>query len=107
MSTVDYAHITVNSDNVPMIAGTRIKVVEIVLDHIAYGWDAEEIQRQHPHFSLGQIYSALAYYYDHKAELDEDIERRRRKVEQLKAEIDELQGPSQLRQKLKDMGRLA
>ena len=106
MSTVEYAHVTVNSDNVPMITGTQIKVVEIVLDHIGHGWDAQEIQRQHPHFSLGQIYSALAYYYDHKAEIDADIDRRQREVEHLKAEIDKLQGPSKLRARLRAMGRL-
>jgi hypothetical protein len=31
---------------------------------------------QHPHFSLGQIHSALAYYYDHRDELDADLQRR-------------------------------
>lgn len=107
MATVEYAHIVVNSDGVPIIAGTQTKVVEIALDHLAHGSDAPEMHRQFPHLTLGQIYSALAYYYDHKAEIDEDIEQRKRKVEQLKAEIDELQGPSTLREKLKATGRLA
>ena len=89
-----------------MILGTPIKVVEIVLDHLAYGLDAEGIHREYPHFTLGQIHSALAYYYDHKAEMDEEIERSEREVERLKAEIDKLQGPSRLRAKLKAMGRL-
>ena len=31
---------------------------------------------QHPNLTLGQIYSALAYYADHQEELDKDIERR-------------------------------
>ena len=33
-------------------------------------------QVQHPYLTLGQIYSALAYYWDHREELDQDIERR-------------------------------
>ena len=33
---------------------------------------------------MSQIYSALAYYWDHKAELDTDIERRLEQVKQLK-----------------------
>ncbi len=107
MSTVEYAHIAVNSENVPTIAGTQIKVVEVVLDHLAYDSDAEELQRQHPYLSLGQIYSALAYYYDHKDEIDSDIESRKQKVERLKAEIDEFQGPSLLREKLNTTGKLS
>jgi len=43
-----------------MLTGTRTKVVELVLDHLAHHWDAEQIQREHPHLSLGQIHSALA-----------------------------------------------
>lgn len=34
---------------------------------------ADEIHRQHPHLSLGQIHAALAYYFDHRDELDAKI----------------------------------
>jgi uncharacterized protein (DUF433 family) len=62
MLTIAYPHIEISADGVPMLSGTRIKVIEIALDHLTHHWDAEEIQRQHPHLSLGQIHSALAYY---------------------------------------------
>ena len=58
-------------------------MVEIVLDKIAYGWSAEEIHLQHPHLSLGQICSALAYYWDHQDVLDADIQRRLEYVDNL------------------------
>jgi uncharacterized protein (DUF433 family) len=102
MSTVTYAHIEVDSCGVPMVAGTLTKVVEVVLDHLAHGSDAQEIHRQFPSLSLGQIHSALAYYYDHQAEMDEDIERRLGNVERLRSELGE--GP--LRRQLKDRGLL-
>ena len=75
MATVTYPHIELRDDGVPIISGTRMKVVQIVLDKLAHGWDAEEIQRQYPQWnlSLGQIHSALAYYYDHQAEFDRQI----------------------------------
>jgi uncharacterized protein (DUF433 family) len=85
MSTVDYAHISLDSENVPILTGTRIKVVEIVLDHLADGSNAEEIHREYPWLSLGQIHSALGFYYDHKEEVDRDIARRLEKVEEIKA----------------------
>ncbi|NUQ65343.1 MAG: DUF433 domain-containing protein [Pirellulales bacterium] len=104
MATAEYAHISFTAEGVPMIAGTRTKVVEIVLDHLAHGSDAREIHREFPHLPLGAIHSALAYYYDHQAEMDEDIARRLRKVKETQAELDRLQGPSPIRLKLKAMG---
>lgn len=68
-----YEHIQLNEAGVPIIAGTTMKVIELVLDHKAYGWSPEELHFQHPYLSLGQIYSALAYYWDHQVSLDEDI----------------------------------
>lgn len=70
-----YEHIVVDEQGVPLIEGTTTKAVELVLDVFAYGWSPDEIQFQHPHLTLGQIHSALAYYWDHKQELDGDIER--------------------------------
>ena len=65
-----------------------------------------EIHREFPHLSLGAIHSALAYYYDHQTEVDEDIARRKQKVDEIKAEIDRRQGPSLIRLKLKAKGLL-
>ncbi|MFA7237519.1 MAG: DUF433 domain-containing protein [Phycisphaeraceae bacterium] len=81
MLKVVYPHIEVPENGPAAIAGTRIKVVEIALDHLTHHWDAEEIQRQHPHLKLGQIHSALAYYFDHQDQLDRQIEDRLRQEE--------------------------
>ncbi len=106
MATVEYAHISRNSEGVPVLSGTRTKVVEIAVEHVAYGWDAQELHQQHPHLSLGQIHSALAYYYDHKAEMDADIDRRRNRAERIKAELDQRQGEPPLLEKIRTTGRL-
>ncbi|MGA2065966.1 MAG: DUF433 domain-containing protein [Thermoguttaceae bacterium] len=97
MATVDYPHISLDSASVPTLTGTRIKVVEIVLDHLAHGSGAEEIQRQFPHLTLGQIHSALAYYYDHQEEVDGDIARRLHKVGGIQSRL----GDSPLARRLK------
>ena len=100
MSTVAYAHIRHTPTGVPIIAGTTIKVEEIVLDHIAWHWNAEEIHRNHPHLSLAQIYSALAYYYDHQESMDRTIEDGLRQVASLEQDMTS----SPLRLKLKARG---
>jgi hypothetical protein len=60
-----------------------MKVIELVVEKTAYGWSPEELHFQHPYLSLGQIYSALAYYWDHKGVLDQDIEKRLKHVSQI------------------------
>lgn len=85
MSTISYPHIDLTPEGVPFVAGTTIKVVEIALDRIAHNWDADEIQRQHPHLSLAQIHAALTYYHDHQTVMDQDIASRLDKVEEIAA----------------------
>ena len=95
-----YQHIVLNEAGIPIIAGTTMKVVELVLDHLAYGWSPEELSLHHPHLSLGQIHSALAYYWDHKEEVDQDIEHRLRRVDELEKTFK----PTKLRERLKSKG---
>jgi uncharacterized protein (DUF433 family) len=95
-----YEHIVIDERGTPIAAGTNMKVVELVLEKMAYGWSPEELYFQHPHLTLGQIYSALAYYWDHQEELDKDIERRQELVDQLRnAAV-----PSPLKARLKAPG---
>jgi uncharacterized protein (DUF433 family) len=79
-------HIRRDERGVTWIADTNTKVKEVVLDQITYGWDAAQIHRQHPHLSLAHIHSALAYYYDHKAEIDAQIKRELEEYERLRAQ---------------------
>ncbi|MBI4619461.1 MAG: DUF433 domain-containing protein [Desulfobacterales bacterium] len=78
-----YEHVVLDEKGVPIIAGTNMKIIELVLGKIAYGWSPEELHFQYPHLTLGQIYSALAYYWDHREEIDHDIEQRLESVDQI------------------------
>ena len=51
----------------------RVRVAQIVMDHVAHAWTPEEIARQYPHLSLSEIHSAFAYYYDHQDLIDHEI----------------------------------
>jgi len=97
-----YEHIVLVDEKVPVILGTNMKVIELVLDKVAYGWSPEELLFQHPDLTLGQIHSALAYYWDHQDELDRDIERRLQKINR----IQKTSKPSALKSKLKEKGLL-
>lgn len=97
LTATTYEHIQLNTEDVPIIAKTTMKVVELVMAQMAYGWSPEELHFQHPYLTLGQIHSALAYYWDHKEELDADIERRLRQADQAR----QAAGESPLAAKLK------
>lgn len=70
MTAVFTTQIELDARGIAWIGGTRVKVSEVVLDKIAYGWSPEEIHFQHPHLSLAQIHAALTYYYENQSELD-------------------------------------
>jgi uncharacterized protein (DUF433 family) len=80
-----YEHIVLNDAGVPLIAGTTMKVVELVLEQRASGWTPDELRMQFPYLSLGKIHSALAYYWDHQEELDREIASGLAYVEELRA----------------------
>lgn len=73
-TAAEISHVTIDENGRAWIDDTNIKVVEVVRDHLAYGWSPEEIHWQHPHLSLAQIYAALAYYHDHRASMDAEIQ---------------------------------
>jgi hypothetical protein len=49
------------------------------------GMSPDEIVTGHPTITLAQVHAALSFYYDHKREIDADIEDGRRFVEEMKA----------------------
>ena len=89
-AATSYEHVVLDENGVPVIAGANTKVIEIVLDTLAHGTSPDELHLQFPHLTLGQIHSALAYYWDHREELDADIERRLESVENVRRELNRL-----------------
>ncbi len=68
-TTNDYPHVRFDADGAARIDATRYKVLHLAAEHYHHGWTAEELLRQHPDLRPEQVYSALAYFYDHHAEL--------------------------------------
>ena len=86
MNAVFATQIELDDEGVAWIGGTKVKVTEIVLDKISYGWSPEEIHFQHPHLSLAQIHGALTYYYENQSHLDAQIRQRLENAEKLAIE---------------------
>ncbi len=79
----------------PRIAGRRITVQNIAIWHEYMGLSADEIASEYD-LSLGNIYAALAYYFDHRDEIEQQIAEDSAFVELLRK-----QTPSLLKEKLK------
>ena len=56
----------------PCIEGTGLRVTDLVLAHLFHERTPDEVASDYE-ISLAQVYASLAYYYEHKSELDEDI----------------------------------
>ena len=67
----------------PHIIGTTVTVADIAIARIYHGQDADGIA-DWSGLTLAQVYAGLSYYYDHKAEMDEQIWDLIRRAEELK-----------------------
>ncbi len=90
-------HIEITADVVggkPHIAGRRITVQNIVIWHELMGRSADEIANEYD-LTLADVYAALAYYYDHRLQIDDAIKDSKTFIEALRQ-----QTPSKVSQKL-------
>ncbi len=78
----------------PRIAGRRITVRDIVIWHERLGIGPDEIATEHD-LSLADVHAALAYYFDHREEIDWSIEQDDAFVRALRAQL-----PSKVERKL-------
>ncbi len=56
----------------PRIVGTRLRVSQVLL-LTEQGNSADEIVAAYPQLSLADVYAALAFYYDNREEIDQQI----------------------------------
>ena len=80
----------------PRIAGHRIRVMDIVIWHEKLGFSPDEIISAHSTLTLADVYAALAYYFDHREQIQSDIAADRRYVATVRRHH-----PSLLQKKLK------
>ena len=55
------------------MAGTRVRIVDIVIEYEYLNSSPDEIINAHPHLKLEQVHDALSYYYENRKDLDNKI----------------------------------
>jgi uncharacterized protein (DUF433 family) len=76
MATIESINLISIDPNVrggrPCIAGTGLRVTDVVMATLFHQRTPSEIASDYA-ISLAQVHAALAYYYQHKIDLDADI----------------------------------
>lgn len=81
----------------PRIDGHRITVEDVAVWHERMGMSPDEIVSAYPSIMLSDVHAALAYYFENRERIDEEIQAGERFVEEMKAKAP----PSILQQKLR------
>jgi hypothetical protein len=71
---LSYPHIEKSDDRPARLQRLpRIRVAQIIMDYLAYGWSVEEMCRQHPYLTNAEAHAAMGYYFDRQEEIDREI----------------------------------
>lgn len=70
-----YPHIAKNDGEPACLEShPRTRVAMLVMDYLARGLSPEELVLHYPYLKVAEVYSAMAYYFDHQPEIDGEIE---------------------------------
>lgn len=76
MATIHLIDTIVSDPNIQngqlMVADCLVRVIDVVASHLYRGLTPTELATNYK-LNLGQVYATLAYYYQHKSDLDETI----------------------------------
>ena len=78
------------------IAGHRVRVLDVVVWHEHQGMTPDEIVSHFPAITLADVHAALAYYFDHIEEIQQEMRAERTFAEEFRR-----RNPSMLEAKLR------
>ena len=72
--TATYPHIVkFPGQSARLERNARTRVSMIVADYLWRGWSAEEIVRHYSYLTPAEVHAALAYYFDHREEIEAEL----------------------------------
>ena len=67
----------------PVIIGTRVRVIDIVIEYDRLGFTPDQIVDAHPQLSLEAIHDVLSYYYENRNAIDNEIRQRKEVIKKI------------------------
>lgn len=86
------------TDRLPIVERVKFKGIHLITNHIAHGWSAEELAINFPQLTLGEIYSVLSWFSDHREEVENLVERKAADAKALRLEARHRQIAKRLRE---------
>ena len=87
MTSTQYPHLEQHENGTVYVAGTGFKLLPLISEHVYWKWGPEQMVAQHPGLSLGAAHAVLSYFYDHEADVRAEMDRRRRRADELLTRI--------------------
>lgn len=92
MVTIHHIDTIISDPNIrngqPVISGSLVRVVDLIASHLYRHLSADELATNF-NLSLAQVYAALAYYYQHKTEIDAVLRSEAQQAEKYLQKLDE------------------
>lgn len=85
--TIDPIPLTINSDGVIRVGGTRV-TLDTVVNAFKQGEAPEDIQLGYPSLNLADIYSTISYYLRHQQEVETYLQQRQKEAEKIRQQIE-------------------
>ncbi|MCW1924871.1 DUF433 domain-containing protein [Luteolibacter arcticus] len=73
MTVASSSHIRLDHEGRAWIDDTNVKVIEVVLSYFAADGSIPSLVENHPHLTPARIHAAMAWYHDHREQLDRQI----------------------------------
>jgi len=91
--------LTIDKDGTIRVGNTRV-ILELVIEAFNGGQSPEEIVMQYDALKLADVYAVIAYYLNHRDEIDNYVKQQDETAEQIRKKIEAHQGPSAVRERL-------
>jgi len=72
-----------------VIQGTRVRILDIIIEYEYLGWSPDQIIESHPQLTLSQVHDALSYYYENKETIDQEIVNRKARIAELERQYNQ------------------
>jgi len=97
-----HIELRLNRANQPraFIVGTRVRVQDVAMMAERQSYTPDKIVDALPHLTLGQVHAALSYYFDHRAEILEEIRADDQHVREIRSKLG--QSPTLVQEKHAD-----
>ena len=97
--TTERVPVHTDADGVIRVGGTRVSLDTLVAAFEA-GATAEEMVQQYPSVALADVYSVIAYYLRHQAEIQAYLTKRQQQAAQVREQNERRFDPSGVRDRL-------